>query len=1251
MKTLLFAFIFSYIFILPTYSQEVYFSSIPKEGTIIVFAHQDDDFLWWLPFWSKCEKFICGAMPADPFFETAIHNQQIFLDTNNYDINYESNWIHPFADITHQEYFEYYWHSNQAYNYLANDHIIDLFDYDYDSVTSRIEINKMKAKLEFYIADPNTSRIITHNSWGEYGHPHHKALSKAVRELVVKYHKDVWILGDSVDGDSNSPGYQTYKEVSVPAGITYSYGNVDPTLYDGLVNNYKKNYIFTWWGPFNPYSPSLSHKFIKIVDEGIDKTSVLTGEPVDSLGPARGKPDAYIFDGIDDYLTLPGNNYPSFTIAMWVRPDVIMETGISGITEYPSSGSGDRSFYIGSDAKVKAQVFDGQMKTASSQSQLSEGNWAHILMTGNGISLKIYFNGTLEGEIAAGPVYTQYSTPEFVIGHSEGIPSSFEGQVSDARLYDYVLNQDEITAVSSASPPVTHTITASAGDGGAISPIGAVTINDGSNHTFTIIADNFYQISDVVVDNISVGAVSSYTFTNIIANHTIVATFKTLPSLALNKPSSCSSVNWNNWGLHGPDKSNDEDASNNSYWVASFYPYHDADPPDSSYRDPIWIVDLENNYELSKIVIRNFVDSYNYFKYAIWASIDNVSFTKIAEKTNSSVATNAGDSYDVAVAARYLKVITSYGTNYEAYISDFRAYGTPVTYIWTGATNSDWHTITNWDGEVVPGSSGNVEIPVVASSNYPVISASAVCKNLTIVAPANLEIASAGSLVVNGTLTNYAGNAGLVIKSDASGTGSLIENSGAAATVERYIKNDWHWHLLSSPVGNQVIWPQFAQSPSLNGSTYQFPASPWYWDFYYFNPMLPSTGHSWVNLRKNSAGEYNDGSVDASNNNAGFKDATNTFPTEFERGKGYLVAYNNGWTAGSPETHMFSGSLNTGTITKTLKNNVNGSAFNLVGNPYSSSIDWDLADDVTSWGRSGALAVSGEGYDYWVWDDAYGQYRYHNSFSHLGNAGRYIEPGQGFFVQAAANPTDLTFRNGIRTQNSDKGWFKSIPTELNTIRLKLSNNANSFFDEMLVDFNSNYTGLEGTQKIGSLYTEVPEIYSVKGGTNYSIDRYQQISNNLTVNICAKCGKQAIYTLTATNITGFQLSNKVYLEDMKTGIKINLKENHSYSFAGEPNDTPSRFKVSFAETIGINEPEVLNQVYIYSFGKDVYINTTLPNIGTCDLFIYNSIGLVVHQSRFAPSSGNNKFTTLSLPGIYIVKAISHLGTNSAKIIIK
>jgi hypothetical protein len=1204
------------------------FNTIPEEGTIMIFAHQDDDFIWMLPFWDKCEKFICGAYPATYVFESCIQNQQNFLNNNGYGIDYEANWKHPWETITHQEFTGFYWYGDTiTNNYLVHDHLRPFWD-ENDNNKKDVEINKIKAKIEPYIADPSTQRIITHNNWGEYGNGHHVILNKAVRELAVKYKKDVWMLGCYIINGI----YINYPFTG--KAITYTEGDFDATLYTGLRANYLLYNVWTW---NTTVVPSGLYPFFKIVDAGIDKSDILTGNSVTTTGPLQSKPGSYIFDGVDDYLTLPGNKYSTFTFAMWVNPDVIKAMDISKMSEYPSNEFSDRNFYMQSDGKVTARIFDGSSKSVTSTSSISAGNWTHILMTENGSILNIYINGVLQGYINTGPVYSGYITPEFLIGQKQQTESFFQGQISDVRLYDYVLTQTEITELSSANPPAFYTMNASAGIGGSINPPGEVIRNQGSNLVYTIAPTAGYNLSDVLVDGISVGPVTSYTFNNISANHTINATFTSTGSIALNKPAFCSNKPGDE-GYQSPLYANDGDGTN-SFWQAICPEW--------------WKVDLGGNYDITSIVIRNYYDPAEpsrYYLYEIQASTDNINFTTIAAKTNDIPATNEGDTYTLTATARYLKVIMNCA-NIDALvrISDFRVYGSPSISTWNGTSDNNWYNTLNWTGDV-PGINKNVIIPSGVSHN-PVISDIAFCNNLIINTSANLEIASTGKLTVKGTISNSAGNSGLLIRSDVNGTGSIIENSGAAATVERYIKNDWAWHLLSSPVAKQDIWPEFVPSPTLNGSVYKFPASPWNWDFYYFNPNCPPTGLPWVNIRKNNDGEYNDQSIDLSNSDAGFKDAANTFPPEFEKGRGYLIAYNTGWITGSPEKHSFSGFLNTGPISRNIINNPNGSAFNLVGNPYPSSIDWSLPEGATLWGRSGALAVAGQGYDYWVWDDNSGQYLYLNSSGQaLGTAGRYIEPGQGFFVKSALNPTSLKFGHDICTHNTDQGWVKSTSTGITNFQLKLSTDANSFSDEMFIDFNTEYSGFEGTEKFWSFYSDSPEIYSEKGGNNYSINRYKHIDNELTVNVSTKIGVPGNYTITARNISGFALSNKVYLEDIKTGNKINLKENNSYSFVGDPSDSPTRFKLTFADVLDNNEVEAIEQVYIYSSGKDVYINAIQSNIGNCDVFIYNTLGYMIYQNKYVPGTTSDKLTTLSIPGTYIVKVLSRSGTTSAKIII-
>ncbi|MCL2164976.1 MAG: S-layer homology domain-containing protein, partial [Oscillospiraceae bacterium] len=92
-----------------------------------------------------------------------------------------------------------------------------------------------------------------------------------------------------------------------------------------------------------------------------------------------------------------------------------------------------------------------------------------------------------------------------------------------------------VSPVSGGGAVTRYTITISAGTNGAITPASA-SVADGSNQTFAIKAHEGYVVADVLVDGVSVGAVTSYTFTNVKAAHTISATFKEDDSGAVNPP-------------------------------------------------------------------------------------------------------------------------------------------------------------------------------------------------------------------------------------------------------------------------------------------------------------------------------------------------------------------------------------------------------------------------------------------------------------------------------------------------------------------------------------------------------------------------------------------------------------------------------------------------------------------------------------------------------------------------------------------
>ena len=80
-------------------------------------------------------------------------------------------------------------------------------------------------------------------------------------------------------------------------------------------------------------------------------------------------------------------------------------------------------------------------------------------------------------------------------------------------------------AYQATAAPETFTISALPANGGTISPSGNLTIETGSDQIYTAIAAANYHIVDLLVDGVSFGAVSTYTFTALDSNHTISAVF------------------------------------------------------------------------------------------------------------------------------------------------------------------------------------------------------------------------------------------------------------------------------------------------------------------------------------------------------------------------------------------------------------------------------------------------------------------------------------------------------------------------------------------------------------------------------------------------------------------------------------------------------------------------------------------------------------------------------------------------------
>jgi hypothetical protein len=241
-------------------------------------------------------------------------------------------------------------------------------------------------------------------------------------------------------------------------------------------------------------------------------------------------------------------------------------------------------------------------------------------------------------------------------------------------------------------------------------------------------------------------------------------------------------------------------------------------------------------------------------------------------------------------------------------VEDYTVNVTPDSRTWTGTTDNDWATTTNWNEGSVPIATDNVIIP---AGKTLVIGATtgAVCNDLTVDASASLSITSGGSLIVSGT-----------------STGNVTYNR-TVAFVSGLLKG---WYLMASPVVAQdyndgyVAANDIAVSGTNRGiATYT------------------TNGDTWA---------YHQGAASAT----------------FTAGKGYSVKRET-----NTGTVSFTGTLNTSDSGVDFVLDNAGNRINLLGNPYTSFISSNtllgnaaLSDTQTMWiydqtsGTNGAYAVS-----------------------------------------------------------------------------------------------------------------------------------------------------------------------------------------------------------------------------------------------------------------------------------------------------
>ena len=135
--------------------------------------------------------------------------------------------------------------------------------------------------------------------------------------------------------------------------------------------------------------------------------------------------------------------------------------------------------------------------------------------------------GRTSGTRYTGPITVPGTEGQSVTTTLKAIAVKDGIQDSEVKTFTYTINIPK--------PIVKHTITATAGANGSISPSGKVEVVEGADQAFSITANEGYEIESLKVDGAAVSTATSYIFTNVRAAHTIEATFK--QKITVEKPS------------------------------------------------------------------------------------------------------------------------------------------------------------------------------------------------------------------------------------------------------------------------------------------------------------------------------------------------------------------------------------------------------------------------------------------------------------------------------------------------------------------------------------------------------------------------------------------------------------------------------------------------------------------------------------------------------------------------------------------
>jgi fibronectin-binding autotransporter adhesin len=298
---------------------------------------------------------------------------------------------------------------------------------------------------------------------------------------------------------------------------------------------------------------------------------------------------------------------------------------------------------------------------------------------------------------------------------------------------------------------------------------------------------------------------------------------------------------------------------------------------------------------------------------------------------------------------------------------------------------------------------------------------------------------------------------------------------------------------------------------------------------------------------------------------------------------------------------------------------IDDDGFNMVANPYPSTIDWDSPN----WTKTNVDNAI------YLWQADLGQYATYIGGVSTNGGSNLIPSSQGFYVKTNASSPVLQANENIKvTGNPTFIRSSNSLTTGDLFRAKLE--GNNFKDEAIVRFNekatNNFDGEFDAIKLYSSKAEVPSIALVTANKDLSINTLPMDEANLSIPVRVKVGVSGNYTLSFEGLEIFDNKACVVFEDLKTGTKTNINDLGNYQFYMESNTVAPRFIIHIAKN-----PLVAVENATCSNSKDGAIELkNSNNYSNWTYLVKDNNGVKVAESN----AGNNTINNLSA-GTYFI----------------